>query len=219
MRYHLSALLAMSSAVFAADVDVRVTSTAQDTPVADAAVCLGTPAVPRQFGASRTDPEGRVSFENVPETPLLLTVSKTQHKSERRVLLASQNDRLVTVGLRRGGGGPNCSAPLEKGLAGMGTGLQVEGCRINRGAAETSSRTVTLECAAQGTPTHYRASEPRDFRNTKWQPYEALVRFKLSPGEGNKTVYFQTRRASEASGASLQMVSNTASDSIRLTSP
>ena len=219
MRYHLLALLAISSAVTAADVDVRITSTAQDTPVANAAVCLGTPAVPRQFGARRTDFQGRVSFQDIPETPLLLTVSKTQHKSERRVLLASQNDRIVTVGLRRGGGGPSCSAPLEEGLVGMGSGLQVEGCRINRGAAETSSRTVTLECAAQGAPTQYRASEQRDFRNTNWQPYEPLVRFRLSPGKGKKTVYFQTRRASEASGASLQMVSNTASDSIRLTSP
>ncbi len=219
MHYRLLALFAISSAVYAADVEVRVMSTVHDTPMANAAVCLGTPAVPEQFGARRTDTEGRISFQNVPETPLLLTVSMPQHKGERRVLTATQNDRAISVALKRGGGGATCSAPLEDSLVNMGTGIRVTACSINRGVASTSSRNVTLQCAAAGTPTHYRASEHPDFRDADWRPYEPSVRFELSPGTGNKTVYYQARRSSESSGASLQMVSNTASDSIRLTAP
>ena len=219
MQYRLLALLAISSTVHAADVDVRVTSPAQDAPLANAAVCLGTPGSPDQFGAHRTDTEGHTSFQVVPETPLLLTVSKPQYKSEQRVLSGSQNNRTVSIVLRRGGGGPSCTPPAGEGLADMGTGLQVVGCRINHGAPSTTSRTVTLKCTAKGSPTHYRASERRDFRNADWQPYEPSVRFKLSPRPGQKTVYYQARRSSEASGASLQMVSNVARDSIRLTAP
>ncbi len=219
MHYRLLALLAIPTAVHAAEVDVRVISTAHDTPMANASVCLGTPAVPNQFGAHRTGPEGQVAFQDVPATPLLLTVSKPQHKGERRLLSANQYDRSVSISLRRGGGGPTCSAPVSEELASMGTGLRIANCKINRGAASTSSRIVTLDCAVVGVPAQYRASEIRDFRNVDWRPYELPVRVELTPGQGKKTVYYQVRRSSEASGASLQMVSNIVSDSIHLTDP
>ena len=219
MQYRLLLLLAISSAVQAADVDVRVTSSAHDTPMANAAVCLGTPGNPDQFGAYRTDTEGHTSFRVVPETPLLLTVSKVQYKGEQRLLSGSQNNRTVTVVLRRGGGGPSCTPPVGESLADMGTRLQVAHCKLNRGAASTASRTVTLDCPVKGAPTHYRASERRDFGNADWQPYKPTVRFKLSAGPGDKTVYYQARRSSESSGASLHMVSDVARDSIRLTGP
>ena len=219
MHYRLIALLAIPSALHAADVDVRVISTLTHAPMANAAVCLGTPANPDQFGARRTDAEGEAAFQDVPDTPLLLTVSKSQFKSERQILPANQSSRTISVGLRRGGGGPACSAQLDDSLANVGTGLRVAGFKINRGAASTANRTVTLDSAARGGPTHYRVSEHQDFRNADWRPYKPSVRYTLSPGPGDKRVYYQARRSSESSGASLQMLSNVASDSIQLTAP
>lgn len=219
MHYRLLALLAVPAAVQAAEVDVHVTSAVHDMPMVSASVCLGIPGVPNQFGAYRTGPEGRTAFQDVPPTRLLLTVSKPQYQGEQRVLSASHNNRTVSIGLQRGGGGPTCSVPVGDEPTGMGTGLRIANCRLNRGAARTTSRIVTLDCAVTGVPAQHRASEFQDFRNVHWQPYQRTVRVELSPGHGKKTVYYQVRRTSEASGASLQMVSNIFSDSIDLTGP
>lgn len=66
---------------------------------------------------------------------------------------------------------------------------------INRGAATTASRTVTLDNTATGGPADYQASESRDFTGAAWLPYATAPAFTLSPGDGPKTVYFKVRNA------------------------
>lgn len=215
----LVALLLAAAPVHAADVEVHVTDSLNDGPVSDAAVCLGTPANPGQFGAQWTEADGIARFRAVPETNLLLTISKVQFRSLQRALSAHRSDRAVLVYLLRGGGGPRCSVPGgAPGAAApsAAASLVVADCRINGGEARTGKREVVLRCSAGGRPTHYRISERKDFGDAEWKPYQPVAVVELSPGRGSKTLYYQVRRFSAASGATLQTESNIGEGSIYL---
>ncbi len=88
---------------------------------------------------------------------------------------------------------------------------QVLEFRINEGASETYTRTVTLNNACSGSPTQYMASESPTFVGASWQAYATAPSFTLSAGDGTKQVYFQVRNASG--------VSSTFSDTIALKAP
>jgi Zn-dependent metalloprotease/uncharacterized protein Usg len=67
--------------------------------------------------------------------------------------------------------------------------------KMNSGAASTVTRTVTLNNAATGSPTHYMASEDSTFAGVSWQPYATAPGFTLSTGATTKTVYFKVKNA------------------------
>jgi hypothetical protein len=69
---------------------------------------------------------------------------------------------------------------------------------INNGASSTTSRTVTLDNTASGSPTEYRASESSTFAGAVWRPYAPAPSFELSAGVATKRVYFQLRNAAGA---------------------
>lgn len=70
---------------------------------------------------------------------------------------------------------------------------------INRGAASTLSRTVTLDNTCAENPTEYMASESSSFAGASWQAYSTSPTFTLSSFDGVKTVYFKVRNAVNAS--------------------
>jgi hypothetical protein len=70
--------------------------------------------------------------------------------------------------------------------------------RINRGYNTTTSRAVTLDNVASGSPTEYRASESATFAGATWKPYSQAPTFQLSPGTATKRVYLQLRNAAGA---------------------
>jgi hypothetical protein len=74
---------------------------------------------------------------------------------------------------------------------------------INNAASKTASRTVSLNNTflTAGGASHYRASENRNFSGSAWQPYSRAPEFKLSAGDGRKTVYFQIKNKDEAVSA------------------
>ena len=67
--------------------------------------------------------------------------------------------------------------------------------QVNNGASETNSRTVTLNSAAKGFPTHYMASESAGFADASWQTYAVAPDFTLSSGDGAKAVYYKVKNA------------------------
>lgn len=67
--------------------------------------------------------------------------------------------------------------------------------RINNGASSTTSRTVTLNSACTGTPTHYMASQSSNFSGASWASYSSAPSFTLTTGAGTKTVYFKVKNA------------------------
>jgi hypothetical protein len=65
--------------------------------------------------------------------------------------------------------------------------------RIADGATSTRSRTVTLNNTCTKNPTHYKASENPALTGVGWKVYSTAPTFRLSAGNGTKTVYFQVK--------------------------
>lgn len=198
---------------WAANLTVQILERGSGTPVESAAVCLGTGADPKQFGALRSNAEGTVQFEDILDAPLSLTVSKTGFRGERRDLAGMRSDRVLTVLLPRGGLGPRCDAPTNGDDE---RGLTISNFRIDGGAASTQRRRVTLDFRTAGDATHYRASESQDFADAQWHPLNNQPMFELSPGGGEKRVYLQVRKHRQTEGVSLETSSEIVSDSIDL---
>jgi len=113
----------------------------------------------------------------------------------------------------RGAGGESAavSDTIELTETTTGTAPAFTLYAINGGAGTTTSRTVTLNNAATGAPTEYRASERSDFAGASWLPYSTAPAFELSPGNATKRVYIQLRNAAGTSVAR--------SDTINLAEP
>ena len=72
---------------------------------------------------------------------------------------------------------------------------------VNSGSSSTTSRLITLNNIATGSPTEYQASESSSFAGAAWQPYATAPSFTLSAGNGTKRVYFQVRSATGTASA------------------
>ena len=211
----LSLVLLLPLAASAADIRVRVFERGDQTPLVNAAVCLGTSARIDQFGAHMTDNEGYVSFTDVPRAPLLLTVSRAGYMAAQESLVTSTGDRMLVMSLSTGGGGTPC--PLGNSVSRVYSGgLSVSRFLLDNGKAVTADPTVTLNNQVNSQATQYRASERADFSGASWQEYTVAPAFQLSPGPGKKVVYFQVRRHATAGDANIETLSPTALDSITL---
>ena len=211
----IALLLSLVEQVQAADVRVHVIDARQRLPVVDAAVCVGINGNRQQFGALRTDANGDALFPDVPDVPFVVTASKAQFLGYESQHSATRFDFVIEVVLRTGGLGPVCEAASSTGPTSESR-LSIQSLAINQGYVATSSRDVTLRAETQGSPTHYRASESPDFAGAEWHEFAGAVKFRLSSGVGNKTVYYQLRRFSGSGNSSLQSVSEIQKASIRL---
>jgi hypothetical protein len=208
-------LLLLPLAASAADIRVRVFERGDQTPLVNAAVCLGTSARIDQFGARMTDNEGYVSFTDVPRAPLLITVSRAGYMAEQESLVTSGVNRMLVMSLSAGGGGTPC--PLNNSVSRVYSGgLSVSRFSLDNGKAVTADRTVTLNNQVNGQATQYRASEQANFSGASWQEYTVAPAFQLSPGPGKKVVYFQVRRHATAGDANIETLSPAVRDSITL---
>lgn len=203
----------MATEAGAANLSVQVLERGSGTPVADAAVCLGTGADPDQLGALRTNSEGAVLYEDILDTALVLTVSKDGFRGERRGIPGMSTDRVTTVLLSRGGLGPQCDAPSATAAE---LELRAQEFRLDGGAAVTRDRQVRLDFRTGGEATDYRVSEAQDFAGATWQSLSGKRTFLLSPGAGEKRVYLQLRKYREAEGLRLETFSDVVSDTIEL---
>lgn len=203
---------------FAVDLTVQVSRQGTGQLLADVAVCVGTPADPDQFGTARTDRDGSARFAALPRAPLSVVMSKDGFRGRQLALGPLDHDRDVLVTLPRGGGGPRCAGPLAAAEPSAGVDLRLAEVRINEGASATRQRTVELRVRASDDPTHYRASERSDFEGADWARFQEPIRYRLSGGEGEKTIYVQLRKYRSAGGAEIETLSNVARASIELTS-
>lgn len=201
----------------AASLEVRVARAPGLEPLGGVAVCVGTPANKTQFGAFVTPDTGVIRLADLPRSPLVLILSRDGYRGEERRLGPAGFDRVITVQMHSGGGGPQCRPPeLVRPADAALRELHVSRFRLNRGASVTRRRLVTLDFEVSGEPTHYRASERPDFSDTDWQPFNPKPTFTLSPTQGRKTVYLQLRRYSERDGITLEKTTEVVKDSIVL---
>ncbi len=185
--------------------EVRVLNRNTGTPVAAAAVCLGTNARLDQFGARRSNRQGVVRFDDIGAHPLLLTVSGKGYQGHRQALEPLYESRVLVIKLATGGGGAQCDAPLGD-TAASAAGLSLEAVRV-RANGNASSASVLVAARASAPVNQIRISEQADFGDAHWQAYKALVPFTLSAGKGAKRLYVQVRRVAEAQGASIEVLS------------
>jgi hypothetical protein len=206
LRWLSLAALALlpATGAFAAVVGVRVVDAATGEPLPGAAVCLGTPAEPDQFGALRTDSQGHVEFHDIAQTPLQLTVSRAGYRGLRKTYRSAAFDRVLQVRLSPGGLGPRCVVP-EAGEAEQDEpALAVD----ILGGPTTATPEVQLRIRVHGKATHYRVSEDPGFRGAAWLPYtKEPVTFRLSPTPGPKTLYVQIRLQREVGGGRVEIES------------
>ena len=186
--------------------EVRVMNAEKGTPLASAAVCLGTSANPNQLGARRSDSQGKVRFVDIGSHPLVLTVSGEGYQGRQQVLEPVYGSRVVVVKLVTGGGGPACDAPQE--AAGQtGSGLSVDAVRVRPDINASGGTGVLVSARSSGPVNQIRISEHADFQGADWQPYKAEVPVTLSTGKGVKQLYVQVRRVAQVQGASIEVVS------------
>lgn len=209
---------------WAGEIVVQVSKRRAGDPVHAAAVCLGTPANPAQFGAMLADDKGIAQFDKVhTRTDLVLTVSKSGFKGRRVSLGRDPRNRGVLLTLASGGGGPECTkgtalieqAPTMPSPTAHFT-PDIEEFQINGGEPTTRSARVTLNYVLKGEASHYRASDRSDFKSAQWRPLESDPRLELAGDPGPKTVYFQVGKFTSAEGAEIEILSNIAVDTIEL---
>ena len=136
-------LSVLSFASQAADLDVRVFDRAGNKPLPDAGVCLGTSANAKQFGALKSNLDGYVTFKDVPQAPLVITVSSRGYMGEKQRLVMSNTRRLLVMSIGTGGGGPRCRLFRDNSAAGSND-IMVSSFKLNAGKSETDKRAVTL---------------------------------------------------------------------------
>jgi len=213
-RALLAAALLAGGTAQAAELLVRVVERDTRRPLADAAVCLGTPADPGQFGARRSDADGGVRYLDLPDAPLLLTVSAAGHRGYRGEHRVGALDLTVEVPLPSGGLGPQChgappaAATVQAQLAlradGAERALAVESVQVSHDAQ--SPEKLRLHLAVRGAPSEYRIAAGTGFADAEWLPFAAQIEHRLADAD-TAQLYLQLRRVRQVEGGALQSLS------------
>jgi hypothetical protein len=179
-------VLAMSAAssVQAGQFGVRVVDQTGE-PVAGAAVCVGLEGNYKQFGALFTDLNGEVPLLEVPNVPLVLTVSKTRFTGVRLMEPSRGYNLVKEVRLRNGLPGPRCRA--ESSLASAPAIL------IGTIEVTESGSSTTLTPTVTGDPSHYRVSQSDQFSDTNWERFKKVIALSNSLS-GRDSVFLQLRK-------------------------
>lgn len=184
--------LALSSFVMpahAAKFGVRVVDQ-NDQAVVGAAVCIGLQGNYKQFAAAFTDAQGKVIVD-VPNVPLLVTVSKDRFTGMRTSEPARSFNLLKQVRLHEGVPGPRCRAgsSMAENKPGVPTIVVTDIAIYEKKSSTTLSPTVS------GDPNQYRVSANTEFEGAAWTKYASQIAL-AGPLLRNEKVYLQMRRIS-----------------------
>ena len=169
----------------AATFGVRVVDAAGQ-PVPGASVCVGLEGNYRQFGALFTDLDGQATVD-VPNVPLVVTVSKTRFSGVRRNEPARGFDLIREVRLAEGVPGPRCKAGSTVAEPGHDPIL----IRDVDVVAGTGAPTVFARVT--GAPTHYRIGSDRELADAAWRRFADAITVPGSLAD-EPSVFLQLRR-------------------------
>ena len=181
----LAALVCTAAPAGATTFGVRVVDDAGE-PVPGASVCVGLEGNYRQFGALFTDLDGRAVVD-VPNVPLVVTVSKTRFSGVRLSEPARGFNLVKEVRLAEGVPGPPCKAGSTVAEPGHDPILIRDlDVRSADGASIVSARVT-------GEPTHYRIGSDRELADAAWQRFSDAISV---PGglADEPSVFLQLRR-------------------------
>lgn len=194
-------LLVATGTAHAAKFGVKVVS-ADGTPVAGAAVCIGTHGNYKQFAAVFTSSEGDVVVD-VPPVPLLVTVSKSRFSAVRLSEPARRYNLIKTVKLQEGIPGPRCKA--DSSMA-DGSGVTNGGPSISKVDVRDKAFNVALLPRVSGGVNKYRIATSKSMRNAVWEDFSKEI--VVDPKMLGKKVYLQVAKVVQQKGASLEAHSN-----------
>ncbi|MGQ7844102.1 hypothetical protein ACUNV4_06485 [Granulosicoccus sp. 3-233] len=163
--------------------------------VSGASVCVGLPGNYKQFGSSFTDSEG-LAIIDVPNVPLVVTVSKTRFSGLRMSEPARGFTMIKEVVLSEGVPGPRCRAGST--FADAPSSIKVD--RVD--VIETAGATQ-LQLDVSGRPSHYRVSDQSGFHDASWQPYDSRIVLPLSLARQGQ-IFLQMRRYEGSSDSWLE---------------
>lgn len=196
----LLTLSALAVPAHAAKFGVRVVDD-NGVPVAGASVCIGLQGNYKQFGATFTDTNGQVVVD-VPNVPLLVTVSKDRFTGLRTAEPARSFNLIKQVKLREGVPGPRCRAGSKIADGAAGASITVADIAVQSGAFNT-----ILSPTVSGEPSHYRVSADKDFADAKWEKFSNQIALAGDLSESEK-VYLQLRKRTGSSKAWMESRSN-----------
>ena len=168
----------------AATFGVRVVDP-QGKPVSGASVCVGLAGNYSQFGAEFTGADGVVQVD-VPNVPLVVTVSKTRFAGTRIVEPARGFNLVKQVTLIDGVPGPRCRAGSTLADGPGIPQILIENIDVNSGEALVLTPTVT------GSPSQYRIASDESFADADWTPFTNSIRVTGSLANEN-ALYLQMR--------------------------
>jgi len=181
------ALSALTLPAHAAKFGVRVVDE-NDQAVVGAAVCIGLQGNYKQFAATFTDGQGKVMVD-VPNVPLLVTVSKDRFTGMRITEPARSFNLLKQVRLREGVPGPRCRA----GSSMAENAPTVPTIVVTDIAIYENTGSTTLSPTVSGDPNQYRVSANKEFEGAAWTKYSSQIALAGSLSRKDK-VYLQMRK-------------------------
>ncbi|MEE9333395.1 MAG: hypothetical protein V3U65_04815 [Granulosicoccaceae bacterium] len=137
-------------------------------PVVGAAVCVGLQGNYKQFGAMFTDSSGTAKVD-VPNVPLLVTVSKDRTAGVRMSEPARGYNLIKQVKLIDGVPGPRCRAGSSLATP------DVQQILIDNVAVREGIYSTTLNTSVRGNPSHYRVSDNEGFTDAKWHRFSKVI--------------------------------------------
>ena len=152
--------------------------------VAGAAVCFGLPGSYQQFGVLTTDASG-LAMMDVPNVPLVVTITKTRFSSMRVNEPARGFNLIKEMTLSEGTPGPRCKTDNVVADNSM---IKIANVDVMEGAFST-----TLTPRVAGEPTQYRVSQTPSFSGAKWQRFESSIAL-TSNMASEEEIYLQMRR-------------------------
>ncbi len=197
----LTTTLALTGGTAQAEIfGVRVTN-AEGKPLSGVAVCVGIQGNYKRYGTRFTDGSGTAVLD-VPNVPLVVTVSKNRFTGTRMTEPARTFSLIKEVKLRDGVPGPRCKA--ESSMASLGN---VPDLLIREIDISGSSSSRSLRPLVDGRPSHYRVSGNSEFVDQEWQVWtdEIMLSQALS---GEKELFLQLRNRSGSDDAWVESVSD-----------
>lgn len=215
-----SGILTFSNTAQAAKIGVRVLDANSGLPVANASVCLGTASDPTIYGTGVTSFAGLALYDNVPEKPVLITVSKRNFRGIALQTFPKKDNVVTDVLVTEGLSSKRCRA-LK--LVNLKPG-------ITQGEPTDDVWPMTIDALSyfpsgddgfsflayvRGRPTHYRVSTDPEFMDAEWIAYSDVFHYSpLQRDQGKSALYFQLRKLVEVEGGKIEAVSDVLSQPI-----
>lgn len=203
----------VSGTANAAKIGVRVLDANSGLPVPHASVCLGTASNPSLYGTGVTSFSGVALYDNVPEKPVLITVSKSNFRGIALQTFPRKDNVVTDVLVTEGLSSKRCRAlKMVELKPGITKGDDTEATWPMEISAlsyfPSGDDGFSFLAYVKGKPTHYRVSTDPEFNGAEWKTYSDVFHFSpLGSDRGKGQIYFQLRKLIDVDGGNIEAVS------------